>query len=312
MKLFIDKLIDRVKEKKSHVCVGLDPHLNLLPDFLFKKYSQRKIDNQVIGEVILEFNKAIIDNVADIAVAVKPQIAFYELLGIKGFNVLKKTIKYAKDKGLLIILDAKRNDIGSTARAYAEAYFGFCDNQDNIKKYVNNDFDVDAMTINPYLGFDGIKPFLDIKSKGSFALVKTSNNSSSELQDLKLEEGQPVYQKMGGLVSKWGENYRGEYGYSNLGAVIGANYPAQLKKLREEMPHTYFLLPGYGFQGGTPQDIRYGFDQSNLGSIINSSRGIIFAYTRKPWSKKYNEVQYADAARDAVINMKNNINEVLN
>ncbi|MFW5976490.1 MAG: orotidine-5'-phosphate decarboxylase [Bacillota bacterium] len=309
MKLFIDKLIETVKAKNSHVCVGLDPHLDLLPKFLIKEAESKNNKSEVLSKVVLKFNRAIIDQIVDIAVAVKPQIAFYELIGKKGFEVLKKTIEYAREKKLIVILDAKRNDIGSTASAYAEAYLGIKNNPFN--KFLSDNITVDAITINPYLGIDGVKPFLQNKTKGSFALVKTSNKSSKELQDLELMDGKKVYEKTGSLVSSWGKDYIGEFGFSNLGAVIGATYPEQLKKLRKQMPHTYFLLPGYGFQGGSAEDITYGFNQSNLGSIINSSRGIIFAYTRNPWAKKYNEKQFARAAREAVIAMKESINTAL-
>ncbi len=312
MKLFIDRLIDKVEAKNSHVCVGLDPHLDILPSFLVEKYmNESKDSNLALARAVLEFNKKLIDKIADIAVAVKPQIAFYELLGTAGLNTLKETIKYANEKGLIIILDAKRNDIGSTAGAYAEAYLGLVSRENSNKKYIANKVDVDCMTINPYLGYDGIKPFLVKKDKGAFVLVRTSNESAVDIQDLETKDGKKVFEKVGELVSQWGQPFIGEYGYSNLGAVIGATYPEELKILRKAMPHTYFLLPGFGFQGGKPQDIAAGFNDDGKGALVNSSRGINFAYQRSPWNEEYTEEQFAEAARAAVIKMKEDINQYI-
>ncbi len=237
------------------------------------------------------------------------------MLGKWGIESLIKTINYAQKRNLVIILDAKRNDIGSTAQAYAEAYFGIeqKDSQKelNIKDYIKNEFQVDAMTINPYLGSDGIKPFLKQKEKGAFALVRTSNSSAKEFQDLKLQDGKTIYQKMGELVTSWGAEVKGENGYSNLGAVIGATYPAELELLRKEMPETYFLIPGYGFQGGGPEDVVKGFNDDKLGAVINSSRGIIFAYKRASWSDQFTADEFGEAARKAASEMREEINKVL-
>ncbi len=317
MKLFIDKLIKKVDDKNSHICVGLDPHLDLLPSFLINEVTEdtENIDAEVISKVIFKFNKIIIDRISDIAVAVKPQIAFYELHGKWGIDVLFKTIKYAQQKDLLVILDAKRNDIGSTAQAYAESYFGFANEKKDQSLYessLTKSITADAITINPYLGSDGIRPFLKKKSKGAFALVRTSNESAREFQDVKLENGKTIYQKMGALVTDWGQEVIGENGYSNLGAVIGATYPEELKLLRKEMPSSYFLIPGYGFQGGGAADIIAGFKEDNKGALINSSRGIIFAYCKGEGSEQFNEEEFGSAARKAALQMKNEINQAVN
>ncbi len=313
VKLFIDRLIEKIIRMKSHICVGLDPHLNLLPSFLIRKArNEIGAGKEALSKAIFSFNQKIIDQIADIAVAVKPQIAFYEQLGAPGMITLKKTISYARRQDLIVILDAKRNDIGSTARAYATAYLGNCmEGVDlNVEKF-QDDVVADAMTVNPYLGFDGIKPFIISKDKGAFALVRTSNSSGKEIQDLKLDDGDKLYQKIGELVSEWGSDVRGKNGYSNLGAVVGATYPGELKILREKMPHSYFLIPGYGAQGGKPEDVIHGFNEDNLGAIINSARGIIFAYQRAPFKNRYSETEFAQAAGEAAREMRDKINEVL-
>jgi len=360
LKLFIDRLVEKVEQKNSRVCVGLDPHLGLIPSFLYKECRLKtNSDELALPTAITVFNKIIIDHIYDIAVAVKPQMAFYELLGIRGRMVLQDTISYAHEKGLIVILDGKRNDIGSTASAYAAAYLtgrqvnpfqleesGQEDpgNDDGLSKDVSGKNDAlgnedgkddglskedelrkkvelrqeemnavvgDALTVNPYLGFDGIKPFLKNMDKGAFSLVRTSNKSAGDIQDLKLANGSRLYQQVGNIIEDWGKEYRGQSGYSNLGAVVGATYPEELKYLRESMPHTYFLIPGYGAQGGTANDIIYGFDKNNQGALINSSRGIIFAYSRDFWKDKYSEVGFGEAARMAAKKMKENINHIL-
>ncbi len=348
MKLFIDKLIEQIEKKNSCVCVGLDPHLEMLPSSLFSADFNNKfrkllnmtnsgedkdvfaeselyklISNE-IAEAVLEFNKKIIEQIAEHAAAVKPQIAFYELLGPYGMQVLQQTVSYASRMGLIVILDAKRNDIGSTATAYAEAYLGFSEgftSEDSgakqsisIKKMLaktRDVFEVDCLTVNPYLGYDGIKPFLTKKDKGAFALLRTSNESAGDIQDLVLEDGQKVFSRVGQLISDWGKDLLGENGYSNLGAVVGATYPEELKVLREAMPESFFLIPGFGFQGGQPEDVKYGFNEDGLGALINSSRGIDFAYLRSPWQEKFSEAEFAEAAGAAAEKMKNDINQII-
>ena len=234
--MIIDELIEKIKSMKNPTVMGLDPRYELIPDEIKSKYSS---DNSGICKACLEFNKELIDSVCDIIPAVKPQAAFYEALGLEGMEVLKETFRYAKSKGMFVILDAKRGDIGSTSKAYSKAY---------LQK---GELEVDFLTVNPYLGSDGILPFAEDCekfNKGIFVLVKTSNPSSDELQNLKLENGKTVYETVGELTEKWGESLRGEYGYSSVAAVVGATHPIQLKELREKMPHTFFLIPGYGAQ----------------------------------------------------------------
>lgn len=318
---FSDKLIEAVKAKKSVVCVGLDPRLDKIPEFIRKKYFKKPLLKRGVhpefpllaaSEAILEFNKGIIDAVADIAVCVKPQIAFYEMFGASGINCFIETIKYAKSKGLLTIADVKRGDIGTTAEAYAKAFLG----KVKIENTEQEIFGADSMTVAPYLGFDGIKPFLEEcknNGKGMFILVKTSNKSAGDLQDLMVERAagdtsQPVFKIMARYVESWGANDMGELGYSCVGAVVGATYPAQAAELRKLMPHTIFLVPGYGAQGGIAKDVAGCFNKDGLGAIVNSSREIIFAYEK---SDKYSENNYTDAAREAAEKMKLDIASVL-
>lgn len=230
----IDKLINKIKQTNNPTVIGLDPKYEQLPNCIKEKYGTT---SREIAEAIYEFNQALIDNTYDIIPAVKPQIAFYEMLGTPGIETFYKTCEYAKKKGMFVIVDAKRGDIGSTAEGYSKAY-------------LQNEF-IDFITVNPYLGIDGVKPFIeDCKKydKGIFVLVKTSNLSSGELQDLKLENGKTIYETVGDLVKNWGEELIGESGYSSVAAVVGATYPEQLRVLREQMPNTFFLIPGYGAQ----------------------------------------------------------------
>ncbi|MGM0436852.1 MAG: orotidine-5'-phosphate decarboxylase [Bacillota bacterium] len=295
LKSFIDNLNDKINETDSRICVGLDPHLDLIPEFIIEN-AKRECDNseEAISLAVLNFNKNIIDEVAKYTAIVKPQIAFYEKMGLNGLKTLDKTINYAKEKGLLVLLDAKRNDIGSTAKAYAEAYL--------------KNKNIDAITINPYFGLDGVKPFLNYKNKGAFALVRTSNKSAGDVQDIESKNGKKIYEHVGELVKDWGKDYLGECGYSNLGAVIGATYPKELKKLRSLLPGVFLLIPGYGAQGGGAEDVVYGFDENKAGAIINSSRGIIFAYRN---NQKYSEKDFAFAAGEAAKNMKEEVNNAL-
>lgn len=294
MKSFIDQIINRTNELQSRICVGLDPHLNLLP---MGYYSNKNIDNlskEELSTIILDFNKSIIDKIYNITLAVKLQIAFYEQLEESGIEVLHLTAKYAYNKGIPVILDAKRNDIGSTASAYARAYLE--------KEYIG------AITLNPYLGEDSLKPFLQYKNKAVFALVRTSNNGAGDIQNIKLNNGEYLYNRIGKLINKWGKKYKLNQQFSALGAVVGATYPKELSQLRRQMTDNYFLVPGYGAQGGRAEDIKNAFNDKGLGAIINSSRGIIFAYRN---TKKYTESEYALAARKAAIKMKNEINDII-
>lgn len=300
---FIDRLIDAIKAKGSPICVGLDPRLELIPNFIKEeKIAGKGRCFSAAADAILEFNKGIIDAVADLVPAVKPQFAFYAQYGFSGVWAFEETCKYAQSKGLLVIADAKCNDIGSTAEAYANAFLG---ESDLFGEKVAN-LDCDALTVNPYLGLDGIKPFIEVcrkRGKGIFVLVKTSNKSSGDLQDRMLaEEKIRNYELVAHFVESWGADEMGGFGYSCVGAVVGATYPAEAKHLRKIMPHTYFLVPGYGAQGGKTADTKACFNEDGLGAIVNSSRDIIFA-----WQKTGDEKNYAAAAREAVLKMKKDL-----
>ena len=304
MKNAMDRLISKVKETNNPTVMGLDPRYDMIPESIRAKYSQ---DIEGACRSILEFNKGLIDSVYDIVPAVKPQIAFYEMFGIEGIKVFNETCKYAKQKGMVVIADVKRGDIGSTAAGYSNAYLG----KTPIEQEKVSIYDVDFVTVNPYLGIDGVKPFIDDckeYGKGIFILVKTSNKSSGELQDLKLENGTTIYEKVAELVSSWGEDLVGEYGYSSVGAVVGATYPIQIKELREIMPKTYFLIPGYGAQGGKAEDIALGF-KDGIGGIVNASRSLMAAYKSDRWKDKYSEKEFGKATRAEAIRMRDELNE---
>ena len=260
MKNAIDNLIEKIKEKNNPTVIGLDPRYEMIPECIRNKYSK---DLEGAANAALEFNKALIDEVSEIIPAVKPQIAFYEMLGIPGIKAFNETCKYAKQKGMIVIADMKRGDIGTTAEAYSKAAIG----KTTIGEVEQGIFDVEFVTVNPYLGTDGIKPFVeDCKKygKGIFVLVKTSNKSSGELQDLVTEDGEKIYVKVAKLVNEWGKDLIGKYGYSSISAVVGATYPRELEELRKVMPSAYFLIPGYGAQGGKAEDIALGFDKNGL------------------------------------------------
>lgn len=300
MKNAIDRLIEKIKEMNNPTVMGLDPRYEMLPKCVTNKYPKTL---EGASKAIIEYNKALIDATYDIIPAIKPQIAFYEMFGIPGMQAFKETCKYAKEKGMIIIADIKRGDIGSTAQGYSNAYLGRTP-IDEIEEAV---YDVDFITVNPYMGTDCVKPFIeDCKkyNKGIFILVKTSNPSSGELQDIKLENGEEVYKKVAGLVEDWGKELRGQYGYSSIAAVVGATYPKQLKELRRIAPHTYFLIPGYGAQGGKAKDIALGFDKEGLGGIINASRSLMCAYKSDLWKDKYTEEEYAEATRAEALKMR--------
>lgn len=299
----MEQLIKKIKKMQNPTVAGLDPKLSYIPSYIlndvFNEYGKTP---EGVCEALCRFNFGLIDALSDIVPAVKPQMAYYEMYGLAGLNALKKTIDYAKSKGMYVILDGKRNDIGSTAEAYAEAYLGSSDIDGEISY---NDFNADALTVSPYLGTDGVMPFVKKckeNDKGIFVLVKTSNPSSGELQDL-TSNGMTIYEKMAELVNKWGNDTVGESGYSSVGAVVGATYPAQAEKLRKLMPKTYFLVPGYGAQGGTADDVAKSFNSDGLGAIVNSSRGIMCAYQKKQLAGE----AFAEAARDEAISMRNAI-----
>lgn len=307
MKNAIDILIEKIKETGNPTVMGLDPRYEMLPECVTSKYP-KTLDG--VARAIIEYNKALIDATYDIIPAIKPQIAFYEMFGIPGMDAFEETCKYAKEKGMVVIADIKRGDIGSTAAGYSNAYLG----KTKIGDIEQSIFDVDFVTVNPYMGTDCVKPFIeDCKkyNKGLFILVKTSNPSSGELQDLKLESGDEVYTNVAKLVEKWGEELRGEYNYSSIAAVVGATYPKQLEDIRKTAPHTFFLIPGYGAQGGKPEDIALGFDQEGLGGIVNASRSLMCAYKSDRWKNEFEEEDYAKATRAEAIRMKEELNSVI-
>lgn len=304
----INKLIKEITQKNAPIVVGLDPMLNYIPEHVQKKaYSEFGETLEGAAEAIWQYNKAIVDATYDLIPAVKPQIAMYEQFGIEGLKAFKRTVDYCKEKGLVVIGDIKRGDIGTTSEAYATGHLGKV--TVGTKQY--SLFDEDFVTVNPYLGTDGIKPFIDVckeEKKGLFILVKTSNKSSGEFQD-KLIDGRPLYEIVGEHVAKWGEEHMGDK-YSYIGAVVGATYPEMGKVLRKVMPKSFILVPGYGAQGGKAEDLKPYFNEDGLGAIVNSSRGIIAAYKQEKYAN-FGESNFADASRQAVIDMIEDINGAL-
>jgi orotidine-5'-phosphate decarboxylase len=302
-----DRLIDKIIEMKNPTVVGLDPKLDYVPSFVKDKYFLQ--DGETIkaaAKAIFKFNQAIIDEIYDIVPAIKPQAAYYEMYGYFGMKTLEKTIKYAKLKGMYVITDGKRNDIGATMEAYTTAHLGSVKVGDSEIE----PFGADALTVNGYLGTDGIAPLLKVceeRDKGIFVLVKTSNKSSGELQD-RLIDGTPVYCVMGDMCENWGSSQIGKYGYSSVGAVVGATYPQQLAELRKRLPHTMFLVPGYGAQGGGAKGIAGAFDENGLGAVVNSSRAIMCAYK----NEGCDETEFAKAARREAERMKADITSYIN
>ncbi len=297
----IDQLVANIKKTQAPIVVGLDPMLNYIPEQVQKKAFEEKGETlEGAAEAIWQFNKAIVDATYDLIPAVKPQIAMYEQFGVAGVIAFKKTVDYCKEKGLVVIGDIKRGDIGSTSEAYAVGHLGKV--QVGSQTYAG--FDEDFATLNPYMGSDSVNPFIKIckaNNRGVFVLVKTSNPSSGELQD-KLVDGKPLYELVGKMVDEWGSDCIGESGYSEVGAVVGATYPEQGKVLRAIMPKTYILVPGYGAQGGKGKDLVHFFNEDGLGAIVNSSRGIIAAYKQEAYAK-FGAEHFADASRQAVLDM---------
>ena len=304
----IQKLIDNIKKTKAPIVLGLDPMLSYVPEHLQKKaFAEYGETLEGAAQAIWQFNKEIVDATWDLIPAVKPQIAMYEQFGLPGLAAFKKTVDYCHEKGLVVIGDIKRGDIGSTSEAYAVGHLGKV--QVGSKAYYG--FDEDFVTVNPYLGSDGVKPFIKVckeEKKGLFILVKTSNPSSGEFQD-QLVNGRPLYELVGEKVARWGEEHMGEK-YSYIGAVVGATYPEMGKVLRKLMPKTFILVPGYGAQGGKGADLVHFFNEDGLGAIVNSSRGIIAAYKQEAYSR-FGEESFADASRQAVIDMTADINGAL-
>ena len=296
----INKLISNIRKTNAPIVVGLDPMLNYIPEHIQKKaFAEFGETLEGAAEAIWQYNKGIVDATFDLIPAVKPQIAMYEQFGIPGLIAYKKTVEYCKSKDLVVIGDIKRGDIGYTSAAYAVGHLGLV--QVGSKKYAG--FDEDFATVNPYLGSDGVKPFMDVckeEKKGIFVLVKTSNPSSGEFQD-RVIDGRPLYELVGEKVAQWGDELMGD-GYSYVGAVVGATYPEMGKVLRKIMPKTFILVPGYGAQGGKGADLVHFFNEDGLGAIVNSSRGIIAAYKQEKY-KEFGAENYADASRAAVKDM---------
>lgn len=304
----INQLVQKIQKTKAPICVGLDPMLGYIPSHIvqkaFKEYGETL---EGAAEAVWQFNKQIVDHTYDLIPSVKPQIAMYEQFGIEGLKAYAKTVEYCQQKGLIVIGDVKRGDIGSTSSAYAVGHLGKVKVGSNVCSGFNTEF----ITVNPYLGTDGVKPFVDIcneEDKGIFVLVKTSNPSSGEFQD-RLIDGKPLYELVAEKVVEWGDASM-DGAYSNVGAVVGATYPEMSKILRKLMPRTYFLVPGYGAQGGTAQDLKHCFNEDGLGAVVNSSRGIIAAYKQEKYSK-FGPEHFAEASRQAVIDMIADINSVL-
>lgn len=298
-----DRLIEKIIKTGNPTVVGLDPKLDYVPDFIKEAaFEEKGKDLKGAAYALLKFNKALIDAVCDIVPAVKPQSAYYEMYGWHGVKTLYKTIEYAKKKGMFVIVDGKRNDIGATMEAYSVAYLGNTD----VDGVDFTGFGADALTVNGYLGTDGIAPLTDIckkNDKGIFVLVKTSNKSSGELQDRRLDDGKTVYETMGEMCEQWGADTVGKYGYSAVGAVVGATYPEQLKEMREKLPHTFFLVPGYGAQGGGAEGVAKAFDKDGLGAVVNSSRAVMCAYKKEECDPH----DFAGAARRECIRMREDI-----
>lgn len=295
--MIIDQLIEKIKEKNNPTAVGLDTTFEYLPEEVQR--SCQNIDD--VCNAIEKFNKDIIDAVYDIVPCVKVQVAYYEQYGYKGMKVFEETLKYAKSKGMITIADVKRNDIGSTSKAYSKAYLSGVEIND--KRFIG--FDSDFITINPYLGADGVEPFVEdcIKfNKGLFILVKTSNPSGEQIQN-QIISNKTVYQEVAALVEKWGEKLLGEKEYSSIGAVVGATHKEEGDRIRKDHPKIFFLIPGYGAQGGSVKDIKDMFGEKRNGAIVNSSRGIICAYK----TEEYRGLTYQEAARKASLKMKEDL-----
>lgn len=304
----IQKLIEKIQKTDAPIVVGLDPMLSYIPEHIkknaFEEYGETPAG---AAEAVWQYNRAIVDAVYDLIPAVKPQIAMYEQFGIPGLTVFQKTVDYCKEKGLIVIGDVKRGDIGSTSAAYAAAHLGRV--QIGSRSFAA--FDEDFATVNPYLGTDGVKPFVDVcreEKKGIFVLVKTSNPGSGEFQD-RLIDGKPLYEHVAEKVVQWGADCM-EGDYSLVGAVVGATYPEEGMRLRKMMPNAFILVPGYGAQGGKGADLVHFFNKDGLGAIVNSSRGIIAAYRQEAYSQ-FGEAHFADASRQAVLAMREDIRQAL-
>ena len=309
MENFTDRLISVIRSKSSCVVVGLDPYFKLIPGTFKQKFSSfQRNALEYAARIILEFNREVIDLVAPLVGIVKPQIAFYELYGWWGIWAYAETIKYAKQKGLIVIGDVKRGDIPSTAEAYANAHIG----KVHIDNFIEAPFFVDAITVNPFFGSDGLYPFIQVAkehNKGIFILVKTSNPLSGEFQNLTFGD-KKLYEIIAEKTNEWGKDLVGKNGYSAIGAVVGATFSNEITILRKIMPAAYFLVPGYGTQGASIDNLKYCFNPDGLGAIINSSRSLLYAYNISPWKEKYDMEAWKEATREAVIRMNEDIRKI--
>jgi orotidine-5'-phosphate decarboxylase len=305
-------MMNRVKELQNPTIMGLDPKLECIPKSIREKNLQTYGNTLTAASAsILEFNKKLIDAVTGIVPVIKPQLAYYEMYGIEGLKAFLETVRYGRERGFIVVADAKRNDIGSTSQAYSAAFLGETALEDGKSEPV---FDADAVTLNAYLGIDGVGPMLeDCKryGKGTFILVKTSNPSSGQLQDMLVQDGRAVYEVMADLVKEWGKDLIGECGYSSIGAVVGATWPEQLKSLRARMPFTCFLVPGYGAQGGGAKDVAPAFDKNGLGAVINASRSLMCAYKLERWKGSFTIEEFDQACREEALRMKAELLSVL-
>ncbi len=307
VKNIADRLLSKIDEKKNPCIVGLDPRVEQIPEYL--KADKKNYANpfEAVRDTITEFNRLLIDALKDIVPAIKPQMAFFEQYGSAGVKAFEETVSYAKENGLIVIEDAKRNDIGSTVQAYANGHLGEVAMLDDSRK---PSFDADFLTVSPFLGSDSLTPFVEVckeYGKGIFVLIKTSNPSSGEIQDQILDHKATVSEMLAAYVTKVGLDLVGERGYSSLGAVVGATYPEQAETLRKIMPRAIFLVPGYGAQGGTADEVTPCFNDDGYGALVNSSRGIIFAYQKEPYRSRYGPEEFHLAARDAAIDMRDDV-----
>lgn len=297
----MERLAQRVSELKNPTVAGLDTRVEYLPEGFVKEIMPDGIRSfEDAAEAVYQYNVRLVDALCDIVPAVKVQVAYYEMYGAAGMAAFERTMAYARAHGMIVMADVKRNDIGATAACYASAYIGKTD----LPAGQMEAFSADIATVNPYLGVDGIAPFAKAcqdNGTGIFVLVKTSNPSSGQLQDMRFEDGRTLYEAVADLVEEWGEPTRGENGYSAVGAVVGATYPQQGTALRARMPHTYFLVPGYGAQGATGADIAGCFDANGGGAIVNASRSILCAW------KKREGMAFDEAARAEALRMREDL-----
>ncbi len=306
---FADRLIDACRKKNSLVMVGIDPRLDQLPDAVVKPAMKRHGETlEGAAAAFAEFGRRVVDAVADTAVCVKPQSAFFEMLGPAGMGALREVVGHAHQAGMLVVADVKRSDIGTTAEAYAQGFLG----EVKVGAATHQPWGVDAVTVNPYLGSDGLNPFMEVAKehgRGVFVLVKTSNPSSGELQDLKAD-GRAISERVAMWLAGHAGALTGESGYSSLGAVVGATYPEQLARLRNLMPANIILVPGYGAQGGGAIDVKPGLNPDGLGAVVNASRSVIFAYRDKTWAAAHGAAKWTDAVRDAAARMRDELNSI--